>query len=51
MNTRVLGQTPERLTVNIEASHMIRRGQVKKIDSRDSTEQSKFVERHRSVAA
>ena len=43
--------TAERTLEGVEAMHMIRKGQVKRLDRRDSIGQTKFVESLFGVAA
>lgn len=43
--------TAERMLEGIEAAHMMREGQVKRLDGRDSAGQAKFVESLFGVAA
>jgi transposase, IS6 family len=43
--------TDERTLEGVEAMHMMRKGQVKRLDGRDSAGQAKFVEGLLSVAA
>ncbi len=43
--------TAERTIQGVEAANMMRKGQVKRIDGRDATEQAKFVESLFGVAA
>jgi IS6 family transposase len=43
--------TAERAIEGIEAAHMMRKGQVKRLDGRDSVGQAKFVARLFGVAA
>jgi transposase-like protein len=43
--------TAERTLEGIEASHMMRKGQVKRLDGRDTAAQAKFVEDLFGVAA
>ena len=44
-------ETAERTIEGIEAAHMMRKGQVKKLDGRDAVRQAKFVESLFRVAA
>jgi hypothetical protein len=43
--------TAERAIEGIEAAHMMRKGQVKRLDGRDAAAQAKFVESLFGVAA
>jgi len=43
--------TAERAIEGIEALHMLRKGQVKRVDGRDSVGQAKFIESLFGVAA
>lgn len=43
--------TAERTIEGIEAAHMMRKGQIKRIDGRDAAGQAKFVESLCGVAA
>jgi transposase, IS6 family len=43
--------TAERTIEGIEAAHMMRKGQVKRLDGRDSAGQAKFVESLFSISA
>jgi transposase-like protein len=43
--------TAERAIEGIEATHMIRKGQVKRLDGRDSAGQAKFVQSLFGIAA
>ncbi|HYY97059.1 MAG TPA: DDE-type integrase/transposase/recombinase, partial [Pyrinomonadaceae bacterium] len=43
--------TAERMIEGVEAAHMMRKGQIKRLDGRDSAGQAKFVARLFGVAA
>jgi IS6 family transposase len=43
--------TAERMIEGVEAAHMMRKGQVKRLDGRDALWQAKFVESLFGVAA
>ena len=43
--------TAERTIEGIEAAHMLRKGQVKRLDGKDAVGQARFVERLFMVAA
>ncbi len=44
-------QTAERTLEGVEAAHMIRQGQIQRLDGRDSWGQAKFIESLFGIAA